>query len=86
MVKISRDYIHLFLTKKLLLKKFAFSLSHDNKSKNYPIVLKFGSDVAFIYLQIEFVAQKIGPLRKKIFEIKKKKKKKILNRVFSENT
>ena len=70
MVKISRDYLHLFFRIKLFLRKFAFSLSHDNKSKNYPIVLKFGTDVAFVYLQIEFVAQKIGPLRKKIFEIK----------------
>ena len=57
-IKISRDYLHLFFRKKLFLKNFAFSLSHDNKSKNYPIVLKFGTDVAFIYLQIEFVAQK----------------------------
>ena len=39
MVKISRDYFHLFFRKKLFLKKFAFSLSHDNKSKNYPIVI-----------------------------------------------
>ena len=85
MVKISRDYLHLFFWKKLLLKKFLFSLSHVNKSKNYPISLKFGTDVAFIYHQIESFIQKIGPLRKKIFEIKNLKKK-ILNRVFSENT
>ena len=65
MVKISRDYLHLFFRKKLFLKKFAFSLSHDNKSKNYPIVLKFGTDVAFIYLQIEFVAQKNRSITKK---------------------
>ena len=43
MVKISRDYLHFFfLKKKLFLKKFAFSSSHDKKSKNYPIILKFG--------------------------------------------
>ena len=70
MVKIPKDYLHLFFRKKLFLKKFAFSLSHDNKSKNYPIVPKFGTDVAFTFLQIEFVAQKISPLRKKIFENK----------------
>ena len=70
MVKISRDYLHSFFRKKLFLKKFGISLSLDNKSKIYPIVLQFGTDVAFIYLQIEFVAQKIGPLKKK----KKKKK------------
>ena len=56
-VEISSDYLHLFFRKKLFSKKFAFSLSHDNKSKNYPIVLKFGTEVAFIYLQIEFIIQ-----------------------------
>ena len=35
-----------------------FSLSRDNKSKNQLIVLKFGKDMAFLYLQIVFVAQK----------------------------
>ena len=40
-------------------------MSHDNKSKNYPIVLKFGTDVAFIDLQIEFVAQKNRSITKK---------------------
>ena len=70
-LSISRDYLHLFLKKKLFLKKFALSLSHVNKSKNYPIILQFGTDVAFIYLKNEFAAQKkIGPLRKKIFEVK----------------
>ena len=64
-VKISRDYFHLFFRKKLFLKKFAFSLSHDTKNKNYPIVLKFGTDVTFIYLQIEFVAQKNRSITKK---------------------
>ena len=73
-VKILRDYLYLSFRKKLFSKKFAFLLSHNNKSKIYPIVLKFGTDVAFIYLQIEFVTQKIGPLRKKIFEIKNLKK------------
>ena len=66
MVKISRDYLHLFFRKKLFLKKFSFLSLHDNKGKNYPIVLKFVTDVDFIYLQIEFVAKKIGRLRKKI--------------------
>ena len=67
MVIISRDYLHLFFRIKLFLKKYAFSLPHDNKSKNYPIVLKFGTDVAlaFIYLQIEVVAQKIRSITKK---------------------
>ena len=65
MVKISRDYLHLFFRKKLFLKKFAFSSSHDNKSKNYPIVLKFGIDVAVIYLMIDFVAQKNRSITKK---------------------
>ena len=54
-----------FLGKKLFLKKFAFSFSYDNKSKNYPIVLKFGTNVAFIYHQIEFVAQKNRTIKKK---------------------
>ena len=46
-------------------------MSHDNKSKNYPIVLKLGTYVAFIYLQIESVAQKNRSIKKKkIFEIK----------------
>ena len=53
-VKISKDYLPLFFRKKLFLKKFAFSLSDGNKSKNYPIVLKFGINVAFIHLQIKF--------------------------------
>ena len=65
MVKISRDYHHFFFRKKLFLNKFAFSWSHDNKSKNYPIVLKFGTDVAFIHLQDEFVAQKNRSITKK---------------------
>ena len=56
--KILRDYLHLFFRKKLFLKKFAFLLSHDNTSKNYPIVLKSDTILAFIYLQIKFVAQK----------------------------
>ena len=64
-LSISRDYLHLFFKKKLFLKKFAFLLSHDNKRKNYPIVLKFGTDVAFIYLQIEFAAQKNRSITKK---------------------
>ena len=54
----------MFFRKKLFLKKF------ENKRKTYPFVLQFGTDVAFIYLQSEFVAQKNGPLRKKIFEVK----------------
>ena len=70
MVKISRDYVHFFFRKRLFLKKFAFSSTHDNKSKNYPIVLNFSIDVAFIYLQIEFVAQKYRSITKKIFGIK----------------
>ena len=37
---------------------FSFSLSHDNKSKNYPIVLKFGTEIDFLYLRTEFVAPK----------------------------
>ena len=66
-VKISRDYLHLFSRKKNFWKGFeAFSLSHDNKSKNYPIALKFGTDVAFIYLQIEFVVQKNRSITKKV--------------------
>ena len=52
--------------------KFAFTLSHDNKSKNYQIVMKFGTYVAFIYLifRSRLLAKKIDVLRKKIFEIK----------------
>ena len=69
-VKTARDYLPLFFRKKLFLKKFAFSLSHDRKSKNYPIVLKFGTDVAFIYLQMEFDAKKNRSITKKIFKIK----------------
>ena len=53
----------------IIFDKFAFSLSHDNKSKNYLIVLKFGTDVDFIYLQVEFVAQQNRSITKKIFEI-----------------
>ena len=51
--------------KKMNLKIFSFSLSRNNKRKNYPIVLKFGTDVAFIYLQTEFVAQKNRFIMKK---------------------
>ena len=69
-VKISRDYLHLFFRKELFFKKFAISLSHHNKSKNYPIVLKFGTHLAFMYLKIEYVAQKIGPLRKRYLRLK----------------
>ena len=67
-----------FFRKKLFSKKFVFLLSHDVKGKNYPIVLKFGTAVAFIYIRIEFVAQKksvyyekrylILKIFKKIFE------------------
>ena len=56
--KIWRDSLHLFFRKKLFMIKFAFSWSHDNKSKNYPIVLNFDTDVSYIYLHNEFVAQK----------------------------
>ena len=70
MVKISRYYLHLVFRKKLFLKKLAFSLLLDNKSKNYPIVLKFGIDVVFAYLEIEFVDQKNWSITNKIFEIK----------------
>ena len=54
-----------FLQKNYFLKQCAFSLSHDSKSKHYPIVLKFGTDVAFIYLQIKFVAPKNRSITKK---------------------
>ena len=33
-------------------------MSHNNWSKNHLIVLKVGTDVVFIYRQIEFVARK----------------------------
>ena len=33
-------------------------MSHNNWSKNHLIVLKFGTDVAFIYRQIQFVGRK----------------------------
>ena len=39
-------------------KKVELPLSQNNKSKNQLIVLKFGTDVAFLYLQSEFVDQK----------------------------
>ena len=35
-----------------------FSLFYDNKSKNESIFLKFGRDIAFLYLQTESVDQK----------------------------
>ena len=43
---------------------------HDNKNKNYQIVLKFGTDLAFIYLKLEFVVQKIGKLRVRYLNLK----------------
>ena len=46
------------LEKNYFRKNFRFSLSDDNKSKNYPIILKFGTEIAFLYLRTEFVAQK----------------------------
>ena len=50
-------------------------MSHDNKSKNYPIVFKFGTDVAFIYHQIEFVAKKYrSSTKQKKMRLKIKKK------------
>ena len=61
-------------------------MSHDNWSKNHLVVLKFGTDVAFIYRQIEFVATKKSVyydqryLRLKNFIFK------FSNRVFSEDT
>ena len=42
----------------MFFKKVQFPLSHDDKSKNQPIVLKFVRNVAFLYLQTEFVAQR----------------------------
>ena len=51
-----QEIIFIGILEKINFEKFAFSLSHANKSKNYPIVLKFGTDVAFIYLQIKLVA------------------------------
>ena len=75
MVKILRDYLHLSFRKKLFSKKFPFLLSHDYKSKNYPIVLKFGTDVPFIYLQIEFVAQNNRSIKRNdIWDLKLKKR------------
>ena len=65
LVNISRDYLHWYLRKILFFLKLALALSHDNKSKNYPIVLKFVTDVASIQLQIEFVAQKNRFITKK---------------------
>ena len=64
-VRISRDDLHWFFRKKLFLKNFAFSSSHDNKRKNYAITLKFFIYVDFSYLQIEFVAQKNRFITKK---------------------
>ena len=68
-VKISRHYLR-FL-EKLFLKKFKFWLSHGKSSKNYPIVLKLCTDVAFIYLQNELVTQKPDHYEKRylIFKI-----------------
>ena len=63
-VKTSRDYLPLFFRRKLFLKKFSFWLSHDNKSKNYPIVLKFGTDVASDLFRSSLLPKKIGQLRK----------------------
>ena len=57
--------IFICFLEKIIFEKFAFLSSHDKKSKNYLIVLKFGTDVAFIYLQIEFVAQKNGSITEK---------------------
>ena len=42
-------------------------MSHDNWSKNHIIVLKFGTYLAFIYLQIEFVDRKNGSKKKFFF-------------------
>ena len=78
-----QEIIFICFLKKLFLKKFTFSSSHDNKCKNYPIVVKFGIDVAFIYLQIEFVAQKNRSITKKDDkEITKKITKKIFESCF----
>ena len=46
--------------------KLEFLLSDDNKSKNYPIVMKFDTDVAFIYRQIEFVQKNLSIMTKDI--------------------
>ena len=64
--------------------KVAFSTSHDYKSKNYPIALQFGTDVAFIIFRYSWLPKKMGPLQKKIFEIKNSKKKKFESRLLRE--
>ena len=65
-----QEIILICFLEKIIFEKICVLLSHDNKSKNYRIVLQFGTDVAFLYLQIVFVGQKIDLLPKKIFEIK----------------
>ena len=45
------------LEKNYFRKIFCFSLSDGNTSKNYPIVLKFDTEIAFLYRRAEFVAQ-----------------------------
>ena len=49
---------------------FAFSLSHGNTSKDHPIVLKFGTHVAFKYCQIEFVDKKLVNWYKRYLKLK----------------
>ena len=51
-VKISGDYLSLFSRNKILLKENAFSFSDNNRSKSQPIVLKFGTQIDFLYLRI----------------------------------
>ena len=60
-----QEIIFICFFEKINFEKICVSLSHDNNSKKYRIVLKFGTDVAFIYLQIEFVGQNNRSIRKK---------------------
>ena len=44
------------LEKKYFIQKIEFPLSRDNKSKNQPILLKFGRDIAFLYFRNDKVS------------------------------
>ena len=66
-------------------RKNKFFMSHDNWSKNHLIVLKFGTDVAFIYRQIEFVAPKNWSITTKDMRLKIKKKNYELKTIFGYN-
>ena len=84
-VEISSDYLHLFFRKKLFLKKFAFLLSHDNKSKNSTNVLKIWHRCS-LYISSERVRCPEKSVHYENRYSRLKIKKKILNRAFSVST